>query len=119
MNWCVQLISRFWTLIGNVQPGGMKDCWILQCERLEDTNSLQFILDPDFTCLQRYNGMLRYAEPTAGNTSQSSHTRRKPKELSREQKEMLQMAEERFINTCMTDFQVQLSSFACHCGCMV
>ena len=52
------MISRYWTLIGNVQPGVMKDSWLHEGERVESVDSLTFILDPDMTCVQRYENMV-------------------------------------------------------------
>ncbi|OQV23316.1 hypothetical protein BV898_02764 [Hypsibius exemplaris] len=89
------LISRYWTLIGNVQPGAMKDTWIDECERLEDCTSMDYVMNPDFTCLQRYDGIRRYEAPSSGHDP----AKRGPKKLHADEEAVLRTAEQNFIES--------------------
>lgn len=77
------MIARYWSLIGNVQPGVMKGSWIHHSERVETAKNLNLIIDPYFTFNQRYSHMIPLdrrlgssfnRERTEGPVSQDSNS---------------------------------------------
>ncbi|GAU89914.1 hypothetical protein RvY_02408 [Ramazzottius varieornatus] len=91
------LISRYWTLIGNVQPGTMKDSWTHEGERAETAKSLRYVMDPDFTCLHRYNEMCRSPEADT-SSAQRNLAEEAQEELSVTEEEVAE-AEEALLST--------------------